>query len=103
MIKQNNSYKLYFNSCIITQIYSQLSGSTTDFYGIILGKTKTISDVKASDLSSKVEQKSLTIIVEDVIFIYDKNYLKEKLDKLLEKVIKKYSKDSIIGKQIDYV
>jgi hypothetical protein len=86
-----NLIKLSINSGIVSQIYSQLCASFTDFYGFLLGRYKIIKNVESIDSNSNFEQNILSLVVDNVIFIYDKNYLKDKLEKLLEKIYRKYT------------
>ena len=89
--------KLSFNSSIISHIYSHILISFTDFYGLLLGRYKILKNTKLIDSHSNYEQNVLSMIVDNVIFIYDKNYLTDKLNKLIERVSKKSSNGQIIG------
>jgi hypothetical protein len=99
-IQKYDSLKLYFNSGVIAHIYSQICYSYSDFYGLLLGKSKFVKNTKVVDSHSNLEQVILNILIDNVIFIYDKNYLfkEDKLEKLFDKINKKYPTSSIIGK-----
>jgi hypothetical protein len=86
--------KLHVSSGVISHINTQLCASFTDFYGFLIGRYKLIKNTESNDLNSDFHQNVLTLVVENVIFIYDKNYIKDKLEKLLEKITKK---STIIG------
>lgn len=89
-----NEIKLSLTSGIIAHINTQLCASFADFYGFLIGRYKLIKNMKSIDSNSNFQENTLTLTIDSVIFIYDKNYLKDKLDKLLEKIEKKYT---IIG------
>jgi hypothetical protein len=91
-----NNLKVYFHSGIVSHIYTHLCESFNDFYGILTGNYKLISENKANDTNDNVEIRTLNIYVDNVIFVNDKNYLKEDLAGLLEKIGNKYS--TVIGK-----
>lgn len=92
-----DNIKILFNAGVISHINSQILSSFTDFYGFLLGRIKITKNTKSNDSQSNFQQNTLNMIVENVIFIYDKNYLKDKLDKLIDKVTKKYTNNVIIG------
>src|SRR5690242_2375736 len=77
---QFNQLKLSINSGIISHINTQILSSFTDFYGFLLGRYKLTRNTKSIDSNSNYEQQVLSLNVENVIFIFDKNYLKDKLD-----------------------
>ena len=85
-----NQFKLSINSSIISQIYSQLLISTSDFYGFLLGEQKIINTTESKDAESNFQQSTLHLIVNDVMFIFDKHYLSEKLEKVLDIINQKY-------------
>lgn len=86
--------KLHMTSGVISHINSQLCGSFADFYGFLIGRYKLVKSTKSSDANSDYQQNILNLVVESVIFIYDKSYINDKLEKLLEKITKK---STIIG------
>jgi hypothetical protein len=93
-----NSTKVYLNSGIISHIYTQLCESFNDFHGIFTGRYKITTEKKANDINSSLEIKTLNILIDNVIFINDRNYLKEDLPSLLEKISNKYSQ--VLGKKL---
>ena len=87
--------KLHISSGVISHINTQLCASFTDFYGLLIGRYKLLKSTQSNDANSDVQQNVLSLVVENVIFIYDKSYIKDKLEKLLDKITKK---STIIGK-----
>jgi hypothetical protein len=85
-----NELKLSFTSGVISHINSQLCGSFSDFYGFLIGRYKLIKNTNTNDSNANYQQNILSLTVDNVIFIFDKIYLKDKLDKLLDKM-KKYT------------
>jgi hypothetical protein len=86
-----NTLKVYFNSGIISHIYTHLLDAFNDFYGVLTGCYKLTIENKANDLDSSYEIRTLNIYVENVIFVNEKHYLKDDLPDLLERVAKKHS------------
>jgi hypothetical protein len=86
-----NQLKLSITSSIISQIYSQLCISTSDFYGFLLGEQKIIYKTESKDSESNFQQNTLHLIVNNVIFIFEQHYLSEKLEKFLDKLNQKYT------------
>lgn len=96
LIKYNN-LEVYFNSGVINQIYSSLISNFSDFYGLILGRYKVVNETKINDQESESNLIKLSLIVENVIFIFDKNYAYTKLDRLIEKLKIRYANSKILG------
>jgi hypothetical protein len=95
-IKDYSQIKLSFHSGIISHIYSQLCSSLSDFTGLLLGSYKICTDMKSSDAHSNLEHNVLLMNVDNVIFIYEKNYGK-KIEKLIGKIYENYSNNVILG------
>ena len=89
-----NQIKISISSTIISQIYSQLCFSTSDIFGFLLGEYKLLKTTESKDADTNYQQNILHIIINNSIFIYDKNYLREKLEKIIDKINQKYT---IIG------
>jgi hypothetical protein len=90
-----NTLKVYFNSGIISHIYTHLLEAFTDFHGVLTGTYKVVTENKANDAESSLEIKTLNIYIDNVIFVNEKNYLKDDLPDLLDKIGKKYS--TVVG------
>jgi len=87
----NNNITLTINSGVVTQVYSQLFSSMSDFYGLLIGSVKNIKNKRAIDSDYNFEQINHYFNISFVIFIFDKRYLEtEKFVKLLEKIENKY-------------
>jgi hypothetical protein len=91
---QYSKMTVYMAPSVISQIYTQLCSSFTDFFGFFIGRTKFTKYLNKNDNHANLENKELNILIESVIFVYQKNYIQEKLEKLLEKITKK---STIIG------
>jgi hypothetical protein len=97
-VTEYNQVRLYITSGVISHINTQLCASFTDFFGLLIGNYKVLQNMKSSDNHSHVQQNVLSLIVDNVIFIYDRSYLKDKLEKLLDKITKN---SVIIGNRIN--
>jgi len=86
-----NQIKISISSTIISQIYSQLCFSTSDIFGFLLGEYKQLKTTESKDSEINYQQNILHIIINNSIFIYDKNYLREKLEKIIDKINQKYT------------
>ena len=84
-----NQVKLHITSGIISQINTQLCSSFSDFYGFLLGNYKHLQNTKSSDNHSNIKHYTLSLVVDQVIFIYDRVYLKDKLERLIDKITQK--------------
>ena len=89
--------KIMINSPLITQINSQIISSFSDFNGIFLGRTKIIKKIKTIDVDDSIQTKTLNILIENIIFIYDEKYTYEKIEDLIKKIEDSYSEFKIIG------
>ena len=89
--------KIMINSPLITQINSQIISSFSDFNGIFLGRTKIIKKIKTIDVEDSIQTKTLNILIENIIFIYDEKYTYEKIEDLIKKIEDSYSEFKIIG------
>lgn len=90
----NNEYDnihLSINSGIISQIYTMIVSCVSDFGGFLLGKYKIVHR------ESNTNKKTLLMNIDQVIAIYDKAYINEKLEKLLSKIIMKYPTSCILS------
>jgi len=89
--------KIMINSPLITQINTQIISSFSDFNGIFLGRIKIIKKIQAMDSESSFQTKTLNILIENIIFIYDEKYTYEKIEDLIKKIEVSYSEFKIIG------
>lgn len=90
--------KLSINSGIISLIYSHLCRSFSDFYGFLIGGYSLLKNTNLSDSNESIQHNVLAMNIKNVIFIYDKIYLKDKLDKLIDKLLNNKDKEfTIIG------
>ena len=95
-----NDITLNVNSGVLTQIYTQLFSSMSDFYGVLIGSVKDITNKRAMDNDSNFERITHIINICFVIFIHDKRYLEsDKLKAVIEKIQKKYknTENEILG------
>ena len=89
--------KIMINAPLITQINSHIISSFSDFSGIFLGRTKIIKKTKSIDSESLLQTKTLFILIENIIFIYDEKYNFEKIEELINKIEPTYPEYKIIG------
>ena len=95
---QTYQLKLQLNPGVLSNIYSHPSCSVSDFFGFMIGKTKILTNTKVNDQHSSIEQNTTYYIIDKLIFIYNKNNLKEdNFFNLLEKIQKNCINCSILG------
>jgi hypothetical protein len=93
-----NNLKIVLNPGIITNIYSHPCCSVNDFFGVLLGKNKVLTNTKVNDQHSNIEQNTNYYFIDKIVFLYKKSYLKqEKFFYLLEKIQKTYSNYNILS------
>ena len=83
-----DNFTIFIKPGIVSQIYSMLATTFMDFYGFFIGQSKLIKQSNKSD-NEIIEKVELYLSIENVIFVYQRSYFNEKLEKLLDKITKK--------------
>lgn len=95
-----SNIKIFFTQGVIPNIFSQLLNSFEDSYGIILGKYKELKIEKSIDANSNLQENQINIIINKVIFIFDKNYFSQnEIKKVINKIEENEPGHSILGKK----
>ena len=94
----SSNIKIFFTQGIIPNIFSQLLNSFEDSYGIFLGKYKKLKIEKSLDANSNVQENQINIIINKVIFIFDKNYFSQnEIKKVINTMEENEPEHSILG------
>jgi hypothetical protein len=96
----SKNIKIFFTQGVIPNIFTQLLNSFEDSYGIILGKYKKLKIEKSVDSNSNLQENQINIIINKIIFIFDKNYLsKNQINIIIKKIEENEEGYSILGKK----
>lgn len=89
--------KLNINSGILTLLNQTIISSLTDFNGLLLAKYKKQQQIQSIDSNANYASNTLNIIIDDVILFFDKQYLIDSHDRIIQNIHSQYNDSVIIG------